>query len=391
MEKIYTSLLLVVAAATIVAAVSHFAETAAEEPMTAMEGARIQAHELAVSGIDYALLKLQEDPDWGSDAVPTRISIPGVNIKAATTTADRSDIPGARVGNARFITSSGTVEKATASVQAIVECPTVPELPLALRYALFAGGDLDVEHQLLVRDESNTLHNANIHTNQELTIGSRSLVQGFGTYSGVLRMLRGASEKAFAPNYADGGKGLYRHPAISVPEIDLSAWERLATRTYASSTILTGELDIGSFHDPGIWLIKGHLDLRDGIKGSGILLVTGDLRLYGEKAHSLLSDGLENLLIIVGGNVFAEDAKVGGSIVCGGSFFGSGHVIIIGSLLAQGDIRSEGTLDLYFRSLPERLASRLWTPSLQPPHIVRFFDKVRDRQSPVLAEAAGMH
>ena len=54
MEKIYTSLLLVVAAATIVAAVSHFAETAAEEPMTAMEGARIQAHELAVSGIDYA-------------------------------------------------------------------------------------------------------------------------------------------------------------------------------------------------------------------------------------------------------------------------------------------------------------------------------------------------
>ncbi len=391
MEKISTTLLLAVAAATVFAAVSHFAGSPPEDPAAVIHSAKIQAHELAVSGIDYALIKLREDPAWGADETATQITIPGVRIEAAMTSAERDDLPGERTGNARFITSSGSVEDASTSVQAIIECPTVPELPTALRYALFAGGDLEVEHQLLVRDESNTLHNANVHANRQMTIGSRSLVQGFGTYSGVLRMLRGASEKSFSPSYADGGKGLYRHPALNVPEIDLLSWENIATRTYASSTILAGDLDIGTFHDPGVWLIKGHLDLRDGIKGSGIVLVTGDLRLYGKKARSLLADGLENLLIIVGGNVFAEDAKIGGSIVCGGSFYGSGHVIVIGSLLAHGSIHSEGTLDVYFRSLPDRLASRVWTPAVQPPRIVRFFDKAREERSPVLAEASGAH
>ncbi|MBE0644050.1 MAG: hypothetical protein IH600_08215 [Bacteroidetes bacterium] len=387
MDKIYTYLLLAVASAVLFGTVKHFADDPAANAESAVHSKSIQAHDLALSGIDYALLKLRDNPAWESAEESAQLEIPGVRVQAAPTPAERSDLPGVQAENARFVTSSASVESAHSSVQAIIECPTTPELPPALRYALFAGGDLDVRQQLLVRDEDNQLRNANVHANQQMIVGSRSLVQGFGTYSGMLRMRGDAANKVFSPNYADGGKPLYRHPEISVPQINPHDWERIATRTYASSTILAGDLDIGSMYEPGVWLIKGHLDLRDGIKGSGVLLVTGDLRLYGKKAKSLLNESLENLVIVVGGNVFAEDAKLGGSIICGGSFYGSGHVIIIGSLVAQGNVKSEGTLDLYYRPLPDRLASLLWTPQLQLPRIVRFYDAVPPAQSTALAAA----
>jgi hypothetical protein len=385
MEKIYTYLLMAVVAATIIVTIQHFAGDNSGESDGALRGTSIQAHDLAVSGVDYALIKLREDPSWGTDGAATRANIPGVRIEAASTFADGIDLPGEKLKNARYITSKSLVEDAGSTVQAIIECPTAPELPQALRFALFSGGDLQVDNQLLVRDEANRLVNANVHTNRSMTIGSRSIIKGFGTYSGVLELQRGADENVFNPNYASGGRSVYRHPSIGLPPIDVKFWERIATRTYASSTILAGDLDIGSENAPGIWLINGHLDLRDGIRGSGILLVTGDLRLYGKNARSLLNEAGENLCIVVAGNVFAEDAKISASIICGGSYYGSGRVIIVGSLLAHGDISNNGKLDIYYRPLPAGLAALVWSPLVQPPRIVRFFDSAKKGVQPSLA------
>ena len=77
---------------------------------------------------------------------------------------------------------------------------------------------------------------------------------------------------------------------------------------------------------------------------------------------------------MVAGDVFAEDAKVSASIVCGGSFRASGSVIIVGSLLTHGEIQNVGTLDVYYRPLPYDLASKVWIPEIQPPRIVMLYD-----------------
>lgn len=390
MEKIYTYLLMSVALATIVVAVQHFSGDAPAAVNPALHSTSIQAHDLAVSGVDYALVKLREDPSWGADGAASRTSIPGVRIEAASTTADGLEIPGEQLKNARYVTANSFIEDASAVVQAIIECPTEPGLPQALRFALFSGGDVMVDNQLLVRDESNRLLNANVHSNRGIEIGRRSMIQGFGTYSGLLEAGHGATNEVFSPNYANGGSSLYRHPAIGLPSIDVQKWQDIATRTYASSTILAGDLDIGTAHHPGVWLINGHLDMRDGIKGSGIILVTGDLRLYGKKAHSLLNQAGENLCIIVAGNVFAEAAEISASIICGGSFYGSGRIIVNGSIVSHGDIRSNGTLDIYYRPLPSTLALQVWSPQTQPPRIVRFFDNAKKEQKPSLA-MIGLH
>ena len=378
MDRIFTYLFFAVAGIAVLAVGRQLFEDDAAGQPAAVDGARIQAHELAVSGIDYALIKLQEDPSWASGAQASAEHIPGVRIEAAAADEMGADVPGVLLENARFVTVRSEVDGAEVTVQAIIENAGQPALPRPLNYALFSGGDLDVNQQLLVRDEDNRLINANVHTNQRMTIGSRSLVQGFGTYSGLLRLRQGGSGDVFVPNYANGGKTVYRHPSIAPPEIDIRHWEKVATQTYASSTILTGDLHLGSAGQPGIWLIKGHLDLRARIKGTGVVLVTGDLRLYGKSAQDLVNEAGEDLLIVVAGNVYAEDAHISASIVSGGSFFGSGHVLLIGSLVTHGAVRNNGTLDLYYRPVSSSLAGRIWSPSRQPPRIVRLFDASRE-------------
>ena len=62
-------------------------------------------------------------------------------------------------------------------------------------------------------------------------------------------------------------------------------------------------------------------------------------------------------------------------IVSGGNFYGSGHVLLIGSLVTHGIVRNNGVLDLYYRPVAPALAARVWDPAPQPPRIVRLFDR----------------
>jgi hypothetical protein len=334
----------------------------------------IQAHDLAVSGIEYAMMKLEEDRNWANGSTPATITIPGVLIEAAPTDVRRMEEGDNDLENARFVTSSSYIENSMVTVKAIIEAPLDPQLPGVLRYALFSGSRLKINEQLLVLNQAHLPRNTNIHTNGHLAIRGSSLVEGFGTYSSTLAEDKGFSARVFAPNVRGGAIGVYHHPSILPPEIDVKRWQSIATRSYASSTTLSRDLKIGTAAEPGIWLIKGHLDLRACLQGTGILLVEGDLRMNGKTAQDLLKNEHENLCIVVAGNVFAEDAKVSASIICGGSFRASGNVILVGSLLAHGEVQNTGTLDIYYRPLPPELAANVWEPTIQPPRIVMYYE-----------------
>ena len=152
MDKVFTYLFFAAAMIAVAALGRQVFDGNDAGPPRADDGARSQAHELAVSGIDFALLRLRDNPDWaaGDRAVHERLS--GVRIEAAVADEMGADLPGVLLENARFVTSHGTVDCNKATVQALIESGAAPSLPRALQYALFSGCDLEVNRQLLVRD-----------------------------------------------------------------------------------------------------------------------------------------------------------------------------------------------------------------------------------------------
>lgn len=374
MDKLMTYVLLGLVITTVYTGVLSVNGPAEQKEVPAIHSAAIQAKELAVSGVEFAVRKLEEQPAWASTSTPEQITMPGVLIEATPTTWQDAVGPVQKRNNACFIVARSSVEDASARVEAVIERPGVPTLPHALRYALVSGDDLVLNDNMTIRDATGRRRNANIHTNGNLAIRRSTLVQGFGTYSSTLTEEKVSARAVFRPNVNRGGIGVFRHPIIHLPDADPARWEQLATRVYASSTTLTGDLNIGTEQQPGIWLIKGHLNLKASVRGTGIILVEGDLRLYGGNAASVIRNEDEHLCIVAAGNVFAENAKQTASIVAGGSVYSSGNVFLYGSLLAHGAVRSSGTLDIYYRPLPAAVASLIWSKEIQPPRIAMYFE-----------------
>ncbi|MDT8324955.1 MAG: hypothetical protein RRA94_12645 [Bacteroidota bacterium] len=374
MDKILTTILLGLIATTVLTTFDIFGENPVREIDAFLNSSEIQARELAVSGVEYAMARLEEDGSWASAEVPTRLDLPGIDLYAAPTRYHDPCAIDETLENARFVTSRALVDNEEVTVQAIIDRPRDGALPNALRYALYTGRRLFVDDQILVQDHASLLRNTNIHTNGYLGVSRSGVVQGFGTYSAGISAENGSVATVFIPNRNEGGSGVYRHPSIEMPALDPMHWQRIATRTYASSTTLRGDVNLGSGEEPGIWLIRGHCNLRANVRGNGVLLVEGDLRLYGKEARHLLREDSEHLLIVVRGNVFAEDAKINANIVCGGGFFGSGNVIIVGSLVSHEDVQNIGAMDIYYRPIPGQLGGRIWKTGAQPPRIAMFYE-----------------
>ena len=374
MDKVLTTVLLGLVATTVLTTFNVFSNTPLDDISNMLNSSEIQAYDLAVSGVEYAMEQLEADGNWAGSATPTRVRLDGLDLFAApTATADPFDMT-KTLANARFITSRALVGNSEVTVQAIVDRPLADALPNALHYALYTGDKLRINDQLLVQDYGNLLRNTNVHTNGYLGIQGAGLIQGYGTYSSGFSAEEAPVAAVFHPNINEGGSGVYRHPTIDMPSLNEQNWKKLAQRTYASSTTPQGDINIGTADEPGVWLIRGHCNLRGNIRGSGVLLVEGDLRLYANEERQLLREKDEHLCIVVKGNVFAENAKVNANIISGGSFFGSGGVILIGSLVAHGDVQNIGTMDIYYRPVADEVASIVWEPGPQPPRIAMFYD-----------------
>ena len=374
MDKLMTYILLGLVVTTVYTAVQIVGSPADRGKDTEIRSTEIQARELAVSGVEFAVRKIAEEPDWARDELPEQVTLPGVLIEATPTAWHDFVNESASDENACFVVARSSVEDASARAEAIIERPGTWETPNALRYALYTGKNLQLGSGTIVRDLAGQRWNANVHTNGSLIIEDATLVQGFGTYGSTLDDSRAPAHGVFLPNVNRGGVGVYRHPQIDPPIIDMARWDHLATRTYASSTTLAGEQHIGDAEKPGFWLIKGHCNLKANVRGTGVIFVEGDLRLYGSEVRTVVRDADEHLCIIVSGNVFAEDAKHTANVVCNGSFYGRGKVFLYGSLSARGEINSSGTLDIFYRPLPAELAAMVWGKQPQPPRIAMYFE-----------------
>ena len=342
---------------------------------TSFQNDLIQSQDLAISGVEYAMRNLADDGSWANSFEPTLVTMDGLNVRVARTNAlTRNGAEGA-VDNARFVTSTSKVGRADVTLQAVIEVPDVDDIPTALRYALFSSRSLELRGDVLIRDDNNLHRNADIHTNQHLLLDPSVNVKGHGTFSGSLLSSKDEAVQSFHPNQSFGSAVIFKHPYVSLPEIDPSRWDQSVSRTFLSNTTLNERVVLGSKDKPAVWHIEGNLDLNAEIEGCGILLVDGDLRLSGRTSLNSGSTDQHSLLIVVAGNVFAEGpSDVTAAIVCRGDFLSRGEVIIIGSVTAGGMVENLGTLDLYYRPIRPELAHMLWRTKQQDPIIVSFYE-----------------
>ncbi|MCB2205807.1 hypothetical protein KQI65_13765 [bacterium] len=333
-----------------------------------------QARNLAASGVEHAIMELAQDSTWSS-GYKSEMASGTVAVSIERTRAMYPGGPDEGLNNARLITATGVVQGRTVTVRTVVEIPSVYVRPPGLGYGIFSDQSMDLSGNIFAGDYNNPSLNANIHTNNDLTYGGSTKVEGYGTFSESCPSGTGDAAKYFDPNRDSGGDLVYKDDPVAIPEIDPDKWEHLATRKFYSNTKVTGKMKLGTKEQPEIIFVQGDLDLNAQMEGYGVFLVTGDLKINGQATVSAVDPSGNNLGIIVGG-----DAQINGTsdieatLLIKGNAKINGTTRIVGSIIAEGELNFGGTADVLYNPMLDELARKIWEGKAERPRIVSYYE-----------------
>jgi hypothetical protein len=128
-----------------------------------------QARNLAVSGVEHAMMELAQDSTWTAGYQSGSIADGTLSVQVERTRAMDPGGPDAGLNHARLVTATGTVQCRSITIRSIVEIPSVYIRPPGLGYGILSDGDFDVSGNILVKDYGNPAWNASIHTNSDLS------------------------------------------------------------------------------------------------------------------------------------------------------------------------------------------------------------------------------
>jgi hypothetical protein len=335
-----------------------------------------QARNLAVSGVEHAMMELAQDSTWTAGYQSESIADGTLSVQVERTRAMYPGGPDAGLNNARLVTATGTVQGRSITIRTIVEIPSVYIRPPGLGYGILSDGDFDVSGNILVKDYGNPAWNASIHTNSDLSWnGNTAEVAGYGTFSVAGSGNAAHAKNIFVPNVDLGGEVVHQAPPVAIPEIDIDKWEKIATRKLYSNTKITSHTKLGTKDNPEIWYIHGDLELSGKMEGYGVFLVTGDLKLTGQAKMTALDPSGNNLGIIVAGDVKSTGTSdLDATLIAGGSVSATGTTTIIGSIIAKGEIKLAGTPNIYYRPMLDELASKIWEGKPERPRVVSYYE-----------------
>jgi hypothetical protein len=335
-----------------------------------------QARNLALSGIDHAIMQLAQDSTWLDGFKSNSMANGSLAVNIERTRSMFPGGPDAGLNNARLVTATGTLQNRSVTLQAVIEIPSVYIRPPGLAYGILADKDFSVSGNVLVRDHYNSAWNSTIHTNSDLGWnGNTALVAGYGTYSGSGNGNASHAENIFKPNVDEGGGVVHYSPPVPIPDIDVDNWEKIATRKFYSNTKITSHTKLGTKDNPEIWYVRGDLELSGQMEGYGVFLVTGDLKLSGQAKMTALDPSGNNLGIIVAGDVRATGTSdLDATLIVGGTMTATGTTTIIGSVIAKGEIKFTGTPNIYYRPMLDALASKIWEDEPERPRIVSVYE-----------------
>ncbi len=333
---------------------------------------RTQATNLASSGIELALSKLNLDSTW-TGVNSFQIANGSLTVSVANTTSKFSDGPNMNLVSHRLITATGIMNNQTVVIRSVFKLMNTPAPPPFLRYAMASGRDLGLQGNIDVIDDNNPSWNANIHSNGNLsTTGNAYSVRGFGTYSQQLD----SRHNNFSPNVnPDSNPANALVPAITLPTFNPTDFVSKATNiTYGNLTI-SGSTSLGTKSNPAIYYVNGNLDFRGSTSGYGIFIVTGNITFSGSVSVNAFDPSGSNLGFYAGGNIQANgNINLAGQMYAQGDIQANGNFTLVGSMTARNNIQLSGNPTIRYRPANGELTKQFWpTSSNSRPLVASYF------------------
>ncbi len=338
---------------------------------------RSQAHDLAMSGFELAVMELAKDSNWSAGYAMTGVAAGQLRVDVAPTRSRYPNGPDEGINAARLITASGQVNGQMVTVRSVVQIPNTESVPPAMRYALMSDKTLSLSGSTSVQDDGNPAWNANVHTNQNMDVQGNNKVEGYGTYSGAMNSTpEKNADETFDPNVPDGGPVHFQRAPIPLPVIDPTKFKDLATRTSYSSVTLSGNTHLGTKEAPEIWYIKGDLTLSGTIEGYGVFIVEGNITLKGNTQILAKDPSGNNLGLYTTGNVdCVGNVHIEAQILANGSFTSTGSVSLVGSATVKGDIDINGNVDVRYRPVTTDLTKQFWPGEVLRPQVLSMYEQ----------------
>ncbi len=334
---------------------------------------RTQAANLASSGINLAISKLNLDTTWAG--INGQQFGPGsLTLTVATTTSQYPGGPNMGLTSMRLISSTGTVNNQSVTISSVFRLTTNPTAPPFLQYAMASGNDLQLQGSIDVRDDNNTNWNANIHSNNNLqTTGNAYSVRGFGTYSDQLE----SSKNNFSPNQNPNSLPVnYKIPPITIPVFNPTDYLSIATNISNGDLTVTGPMVLGSKSNPVIYYVNGNLNFRGSTTGYGIFIVTGNINFNGNVTVNSQDPTASNIGFYAGGNIQASgNINLAGQMYASQNIQASGNFTLIGSMTARNNIQLSGNPTIRYRPANSSLTKQFWpTATNLRPAVISYYE-----------------
>ncbi len=339
------------------------------------EYSRIQAKNLAESGVDYTIMKLAQDTSW-STASTLQAGSGTFQVDIQNTT---SRYPGGPdVGEwGRLVTSTGSSNGQIVTIRAVIQIPVSDGVPPWMKYALISDEDLDFGGNISVQDDGNSSWNSDVHTNKDLSAAGSVLVEGFGSYCDDITLHPNVASRFFVPNANPNSAPVTsRVPNIDIPVFDPAPYIAIATQVFrgASTTINASVLQMGSYENPEIVYVEGDLFLSGSFRGYGVFIVMGEIHVTGN-VSTISVDPLGNNL----GFYSAESITFHGNASATGQFYAvdevvfAGNNVIHGLVVSKDEMSFQGNVSIYYRPASENLTNPFWPGEVQRPKIVSYY------------------
>ena len=322
---------------------------------------KTQARNIAASGIELALSKLNLDTTW-TGVNNLSIADGTLTVTVAATTSKYPGGPNMSLIGMKVITSTGTENNQTVTISSVLKLASTPSVPNFLTYAIASGNNLQLQGSVNIRDNYNSTWNANVHSNGDLqTSGNAYSVRGFGTYSKQIS----SAHNRFVPNVNPNSDPVNAKIApITLPTFNPNDYKSIATNVSNSSLTINGSTTLGTKSNPVIYYVNGNLTFRGSTTGYGIFIVTGNITFNGNVTVNTSDPDGSTLGFYAGGNIQSSgNINLAGQMYASGNIQTEGNFTLVGSMTARKDVQLAGNPTILYKPASVALTDQFWPSS----------------------------
>lgn len=319
---------------------------------------KTQAGNIAASGVEVAISKLNLDTTW-TGINSQQMANGTLTVTVANTNSRYPGGPNMGLTGMRLITSTGVSNNQTVIIRSVVQLVSTPSVPPFMDYAIASGQDLHLQGSINIRDDFNPNWNANIHSNGNLeTQGNAYDVRGFGTYSANFQ----SRHNNFTPNVNPNSDPVNAHiPPVTLPNFNPNDYLSIATSVTNGNLTISGASTLGTKSNPAIYYVDGDLDFRGTTTGYAIFIVTGNIDFHGNVSVNTVDPSGSTLGFYSGGNITAHgNINLAGQMYAEGDIQANGNFTLVGSMTAKQNIQLSGNPTIRYRPANSALTNPIW-------------------------------